>query len=36
MEQPSDPFTNYYIDELEGYVKTLTQGRLQGYTLSEE
>ena len=22
MEQPSDPFTNYYIDELEGYVKT--------------
>jgi hypothetical protein len=36
MEQPSDPFTNYYIDELEGYVKTLTQGRLQGSTLSEE
>ena len=36
MEQPSDPFTNYYIDELEGYIKTLTQGRLQGYTLSEE
>lgn len=36
MEQPSDPFTNYYIDELEGYVKTLTQDRLQGYTLSEE
>ena len=36
MEQPSDPFTNYYIDELEGYVKVLTHGRLQGYTLSEE
>lgn len=36
MEQPSDPFTPYYIDELEGYVKTLTQGRLQGYPLSEE
>lgn len=36
MEQPSDPFTPYYIDELEEYVKTLTQGRLQGYALSEE
>lgn len=36
MEQPSDPSTPYYIDELESYVKTLTQGKLQGYTLSEE
>lgn len=36
VEQPSDPFTPYYIDELEAFVKTLTQGRLQGYTLSEE
>jgi hypothetical protein len=38
METPIDPFVNYYIDELEGFVKAVMagKGQFQGYTLSEE
>lgn len=38
IDQPIEPFGNYYIDELENFVKTILVGKgsFQGYTLSED